>query len=310
LQTIIRWCLGNRAVVILFLLLVMGAGGIAAAGLDQELLPDISFPGVFILTADPGAGPEVVDREISRPLGAGLSGLPGLTHVNTISSSGFSTVQVQFGLDTSVKEDLDQVNQRLARITLPPTAGRPIVQTFSFSALPSLTYSIAASDRDLVRLTKEAREVIAPAILAAPGVGQVTVVGGEQQAITITLDPLKLAARGIGGAQVQQALGAAQVDLPAGQSLEGTKVLPVEVVGEIKTADQLRALVVGASPALPGKPPAPVTLADVATVRELSAPVNGISRTDGNPSLAIQVTKSSGTSAVNMSRDVRAKMAA
>ena len=309
MNTIIRWCLGNRTIVILFLLIVMGAGGIATVGLDQELLPDISFPGVFILTADPGASPQVVDREISQTMSSALSGMPGETHVTTISSSGFSTVQVQFGLDTSVKEDLDQVNQRLSRLNLPTTASKPIVQTFSFSALPSLTYSIAATDKDLVRLTKEAKEVIAPAILSAPGVGQVNVVGGEQQAITITLDPLRLAARGISGAQVQQALGAAQVDLPAGQSLEGSKLLPVEVTGEIKTADQLRALVVGVSPASAGKSPVPVTIADIATVRELSAPVNGISRTDGNPSLAIQVTKSSGVSAVTMSKDVRAKMA-
>lgn len=308
MQTIIRWCLGNRSVVILFLLIVMGAGGIAAAGLDQELLPDITFPGVFILTADPGASPQVVDREISQPMSSALSGMPGETHVNATSSSGFSTVQVQFGLDTAVKEDVDQVNQRLGRINLPATAGRPIVQTFSFSALPSITYSIAATDKDLVRLTREAREIIAPALLSAPGVGQVNVVGGEQQAITITLDPLRLAARGIGGAQVQQALSAAQVDLPAGQSLEGSKVLPVEVFGELRTADQLRSLVIGASPATPSRPPVPVTVADIATVTEVSSPVNGISRTDGNPSLAVQVTKSSGTSAVNVSRDVRAKM--
>src|SRR5437763_964093 len=82
---------------------------------------------------------------------------PHATHVVSQSSQGFSTVQVQFDVNSSSKEDLDAVNQRVAQVQLPQGVGRPIVQTFSFSALPSMTYSLAATDGDLRRATDEAR---------------------------------------------------------------------------------------------------------------------------------------------------------
>jgi len=77
-RAIIRWCLTNRPVVILVSVLMMGAGVFATFNLNQELLPDISFPQVFIVTADPGAGPEVVDRDISQPMSAALGGIAGI----------------------------------------------------------------------------------------------------------------------------------------------------------------------------------------------------------------------------------------
>ena len=302
MRAIIRWCLTNRPVVILVAVLMMGAGVFATFNLNQELLPDISFPSVFIVTADPGAGPEVVDRDISQPMAAALSGLPNLKHVQTRSSEGFSTVVVTFGLDSQLKDDTDAINGRLARFNLPPGAGKPVVQTFSFAAFPSITYSVAAGDGNLARVTAEAKDVIAPALQGVAGVAQVQVVGGEQPQVTITLDPVRMALRQVGAAQVQAALGGAQVDLPAGELNQGTQTVPVEVVSTARTADDLRSITVG------GGPNGPVKLGDIATVASGSAPVNGISRTDGKPSLAIQVTKASGANAVTLSSDVQAKI--
>ena len=302
MRAIIRWCLTNRPVVILVSVLMMGAGVFATFNLNQELLPDISFPQVFIVTADPGAGPEVVDRDISQPMSAALGGIANLKHVQSRSSEGFSTVSVTFGLDSQLKDDTDAVNTRLARLNLPPGTGRPVVQTFSFSAFPSLTYSVAADDGNLARVTAEAKDVIAPALQGVNGVAQVQVVGGEQPQVTITLDPVRMALKKISAAQVQGALSGAQVDLPAGELNQGTQTVPVEVVSTARTADDLKAITVG------GGPGGPVRLGDIATVAAGTAPVNGISRTDGRPSLAVQVTKASGANAVTLSGDVQAKM--
>ena len=303
MHTIIRWCLSNRPVVILFTLIMLGGGTFSVFNLNQELLPDISFPAVFVITPDPGAGPEVVDRDVSQPISNVLSGMSGLKHVTTQSSQGFSTVAATFALDSQLKDDLDAVNQRLARLNLPAGAGKPTVETFSFAAFPSITFNVGARDGDLARVTTEAKNVIAPALQSVNGVAQVTVVGGEQPTVTITLDPLRMAVKQVGAAQVQAALGGAQVDFPAGELNQGTQTVPVQVVSTARTPDDLKAITVGSGPA------GPVKLGDIASVTTGSAPVNGISRTDGRPSLAIQVTKASGANAVSLSRDVQAKMA-
>jgi HAE1 family hydrophobic/amphiphilic exporter-1 len=288
----------------------MGAGIFSIFRLNQELLPSIDFPSVFIVTSDPGANPAVIDRDISIPLSNALNGLPHAQHVFATSSQSFSQVQVQFNVDSNTKDDLDAVNQRLSQVPLPAGAGKPLVQTFSFSAAPSIIYSLGAADGNLSRATQEARTVIAPALQGAQGAAQVKVVGGEQNAITITLDPARLAAHGLAPFQVAQALQAVQVDLPAGQSLNGSRVVPVEVLSALHSAADLRALPVGSAPPRSTSAPAVVTLGDVAAVQESPAPVNGIARTDGLPSLSIQVIRDPSGNAISLSNDIRARVAA
>ncbi len=308
MRRMIAWCIGNRAVVILFGVLFMVAGVASIFKLNQELLPSIDFPSVFIVTSEPGASPAVVDRDISLPLVNALNGLSHAQHVFSSSSQSFSTVQVQFTVDSSTRDDLDAVNQRLTQVQLPAAAGKPLVQTFSFSAAPSIVYTLAAADGDLARATQEARSVIAPALQGATGAAQVKVVGGEQPAITVTLDPARLAAHGLAPFQVAQALQAAQVDVPAGESLSGSRVVPVEVLSSLHSVDDLKALPVGVSTLPPGRP-AVVRLADVATVEQQPAPVNGIARTNGLPSLSIQVIRDPNGNAIALSNDVKSRIA-
>jgi hydrophobic/amphiphilic exporter-1 (mainly G- bacteria), HAE1 family len=327
MRPIIRWCLGNRPVVLLFAIIVMGAGIVSVFRLNQELLPSIEFPAVYILIPEPGAGPEIVDRDVSQPTVSNLKGLNGLKHVTSTSSQGFSQVSAEFSLDSSLKDDADAVSQRMSRLQLPSGAGKPLIQTFNFTAVPTMTYSLAATDGGLVRATKEANDVILPALDGAADTAQVKVSGGEQTGIAITLDPDKLAARGLSPGQVQQALAANQVDLPAGATLRAGTTLPVEVLGSLRSPEDLRRFVVGVEPTSPlsstssasasipspGPPAAvspgptgtPVRLGDVARVSEVTTPLNGISRTDGIPSLEIQVIRASNGNAVTVSSAIK-----
>jgi HAE1 family hydrophobic/amphiphilic exporter-1 len=319
MQPIVRWCLSNRAVVVLFSLILMGAGVISIFRINQELLPSVEFPSVFVVVSEPGAAPQQVDRDVTQPLIQNLTGLPRASHITTSSSQGFSQVEVAFALDSSLKEDLDNLNQRLSQVQLPANAGKPIVQTFDFSAVPSMTYSLAATDGDLARATREANDVIIPALNGAQDSAQIRVSGGAQTAVAITLDSTKLAARGVSVQQVQQALGAAQVDMPAGETLQADRSVPVEVLGSVKSVDDLKALVIGSSSAPPsatlpraaggGGAALPVLLGDVATVTEAPVPVNGITRTDGVPSLSIQVIRTTNGNAVTLSNDIKSRVA-
>ena len=330
MRYIIQWCLSNRPVVLLFGLIFMGAGLVSVFRLNQEVLPSIEFPTVYILIPEPGAGPEVVDRDVTQLTVSNLKGMTGLKHLTSTSSQGFSQVAAEFSLDTSLKDAVDAVSQRMSRLQLPAGTGKPVIQTFNFAAVPTMTYSLAATDGGLVRATKEANDVILPALDGANDTAQVKISGGEQSGVTITLDPDRLAAKGLSPGQVQQALAANQVDLPAGATLRAGTTLPVEVLGSLRTAEDLRGLVVGfesptppagaSTPAAaapsPGPPgpvsPAvtrlPVKLGDVARVSEAATTLNGISRTDGIPSLQIQVIRASNGNAITVSNAIKSRI--
>src|SRR5207237_4179565 len=285
--------------------------------LNQQLLPNISFPAAFILVSEPGAGPDQVDRDVAQPISTALTGLPGAKHVQTSSSQGFSEVSVIFDYGTDLKTDVDNVNQRLGQVQLPASVGRPLVQTFDANTTPTIVYSLGAKDGDLTRITQEANDVVLPALNGASGLARVTISGSAQRQVSITLDPARMAASGVSAQAVLQALKAAQVDLPVGTTNQSDKTLPVQVVGTARTTADLKNLIVsgssagstagppaGSPAAFPPAPTAPVTLGEVATVQDAAAPVGGITRTDGQPSLTISALLAPDGNAIRLSRDV------
>jgi HAE1 family hydrophobic/amphiphilic exporter-1 len=320
LRPIIRWCLSNRSVVVLLTLILMAGGVVSVTQLNQQLLPNISFPAAFILVSEPGAGPDQVDRDVAQPISAALTGLPGGKHVQTTSSQGFSEISVIFDYGTNLKTDVDNVNQKLAQVQLPSTVGKPLVQTFDANTSPTMVYSLAARDGDLARITQETNTVILPALNGASGLAKLTVSGTAERQVSITLDPLKMAAHGVSAQAVQQALKAAQVDLPVGTTTQAGKTLPVQVVGTANSAADLKKLVVSGPSAGSSGPSAsvssesaspataPATLGDVASVADATAPLGGITRTDGQPSVTIAAILAPDGNAISLSRDVRSRL--
>jgi hydrophobic/amphiphilic exporter-1 (mainly G- bacteria), HAE1 family len=337
LRPIVRWCLSNRAVVVLLTVILMGGGVVSMTQLNQQLLPNISLPAAFILVSEPGAGPDQVDRDVAIPISGALTGLPGSTHVQTNSSQGYSQITVLFDYGTNLKTDVDNVNQKLSQVQLPSAVGKPLVQTFDANTSPTMVYSLAARDGDLARITREANDVIVPALNGASGLAKVTLSGSAERQVAITLDPARMAAHGVSPQAVQQALKAAQVDVPVGTTTQAGKTLPVQVVGTARTVHDLEKLVVSApsvgSAASASAPPtstpspsatspsatspsvpsavaaqAPVTLGDVATVVDATTPVGGIARTDGRPSLTISAILAADGNAISLSKDVRDRL--
>ncbi|MCD6054998.1 MAG: AcrB/AcrD/AcrF family, partial [Rubrobacteraceae bacterium] len=104
MQRIVRWSLGNKSVVILAAILLIGSGVYATTRLNQELLPDISFPIITISTSVAGAGPDLVDEQVTQPVEDAINGVQGIESVRSTSSQGFSVVVVEFDLDADTEE--------------------------------------------------------------------------------------------------------------------------------------------------------------------------------------------------------------
>ncbi|HJQ28314.1 MAG TPA: efflux RND transporter permease subunit, partial [Rubrobacter sp.] len=341
MERIVRWCLGNKSVVVLATILLIGSGAYATTRLNQELLPDISFPIITISTPVTGAGPDLVDEQVTQPVEGAISGVPGIEAVQSTSSQGFSVVVVEFDLDADTEEAEADLQAALDGIELPSQAGEPEVESQSSSQFPILTLSLAARDRDLADLTRYAEDEVVSSIEEVDGVASVDVIGGAEKRIEVTLNPEKLKEEGISTDAVVGALGGAKVDAPVGSVSVDGRETPVSATSELGGAEALEDLPVGVSGGVPpgGIPggavpgaasasappsgasvapsgivaasaspvagtPEPVFLGDVAEVREVGSDLAGISRTNGEPSLGLNVVKESDANTVEVAADV------
>ena len=192
MQRIVRWCLGNKSVVILATLLLIGSGAYATTRLNQELLPDISFPVVTISTPVTGAGPDLVDKQVTQPVEDAINGVQGIKSVRSTSTQGFSVVVVEFDLNQDTKQAESDLQNALDGISLPSQAGTPEVKSQSASQFPILSLSLAAKDGNLADLTRYAQNDVVSSIEKVDGVASVDLIGGAEKQVRINLDPKKL----------------------------------------------------------------------------------------------------------------------
>jgi hydrophobic/amphiphilic exporter-1 (mainly G- bacteria), HAE1 family len=353
MQRIVRWCLGNKSVVILATLLLIGSGAYATTQLNQELLPDISFPIITISTPVAGAGPDLVDEQVTQPVEDAINGVQGIQSVRSTSSQGFSVVLVEFALDQDTEEAESDLQSALDGIALPSQAGDPEVKSQSASQFPILSLSLAAKDGDLADLTKYAEDDVVSSIEEVDGVSSVDIIGGAEKQIKVDLDPEKLKDKGLTTDAVVGAISGAEVDAPVGSVSVNGRETPINATSDLGGIGALEDLPVGveggttggtstgatsggpsaygsipgsaapeaagssapagaapsgasASPtaAATAEVPEPVLLGDVAEVREVGSDLSGISRTNGEPSLGLNVVKETDANTVEVAADV------
>ena len=366
MQSIVRWCLKNKSVVILAAVLLIASGSYAMTQLNQELLPDIEFPAVGVATPVPGAGPDLVDKQVTQPIETALGNISGIETTQSTSSQGFSVVLIQFSLDKDIDEAEDEIRRSLDGVTLPSQAAEPEVNRQSASSFPIMNISLASKDDDLASLTKYAQDDVVPSLEEVSGTANIDLVGGAEDEIQVTLDPDKLKEKGLPADAVIGAISGADVNAPVGDVRIDGLSTPVRAESKLTDVDALKELPLGsaggsaggatsgappsaasggapsgassgaseggssggASAGAPegGAPPAgaeasappsgeqagsggespePVLLKDVAEVKQVESNISGISRTNGEPSLGLNVTKDSDANTVEVSQGVR-----
>src|SRR5829696_1671715 len=259
MNRIVRWCLGNKSVVILATLLLIGSGGYATAQLNQELLPDISFPIITISTPVAGAGPDLVDEQVTQPVEDAINGVEGIQSVRSTSSQGFSVVLVEFDLDQDTEEAESDLQAALDGISLPSQAGEPEVRSQSASQFPILSLSLAAKDGDLAKLTNYAEDDVVSAIEEVDGVSSVDLIGGAEKQIKVDLDPQKLKDKGLTTDAVVGAISGAEVDVPVGSVSVDGRETPVSTTSGLGGISALEDLPVGVEGGTTGAAPTGAT---------------------------------------------------
>jgi HAE1 family hydrophobic/amphiphilic exporter-1 len=242
----------KRSVALLLAIALFIAGISAWGSLKQELLPDIELPIITVVAADPGAGASDVADQVAKPIERAISGIPRLERVQSTSANSIAIVVAQFSYGTNVKDTKAAIAQNVAALKLPQNV-TPQVSSLDINASPVLIASISGSGPDgLAAAAKVAATEVVPDLQGLDGVASVDLAGGLTGRLMVTLDPTKMAASGVSIDQVQGALTANNLTLPAGQLSTGINRIPVSTSGSFTTIDQVRGLVVAVKAASPG----------------------------------------------------------
>jgi len=286
---------------ITFLLLL---GGVSLRELPVDLLPEMTFPVVAVLTEYQGAGPHEVEQLVTIPIEKAVSAIGGLKRVVSESREGSSLVMAEFDWDTDMDAAAFNVREKvdLIRDYLPEGASNPIIIKADPSMLPILQLSLTG-ERDLEALTDLAERIIRPHLERIDGVASVTVIGGSVREIHVVADPQVLAAHGLDLARLSQLLAATNLSLPAGHARIPSQRFSVRVTGEFEDVQDLREVLV------PTPAGTVLPLADLAEVRSATESGERLARLDGQRCVHLAIQKQSGANTVAVARQVRAALA-
>jgi HAE1 family hydrophobic/amphiphilic exporter-1 len=296
----------NRPVtttMMILILLVMGM--LSYQRLPVELFPDVSFPIVSITTTYPGASAREMETLVSKPIEDGLSAINGIEHITSTSSSGISTVILQFQLEKNIKDAANEVQEKMAlvRPTLPTDVDEPLIARVDPNAVPVQFYTLTGT-LPLEQLTDFARDDLKPRLQKVDGVAEVNLLGGQEREVQVMLNPAALSQYKLTSAQVVGRLQQENLDFPSGQIETLQQRIILRTVNSYKTAAQIAQTPIQISG---GKV---VLLSDLGTVRDGFRDANTYTAWNGKPAVVLSIQKQSGTNTVEMAHRLGEEVAA
>lgn len=298
---LISFCLNNRITVILLTIALAIISIFVVKNIPVDVFPELKVPRVTIQTEAPGLTAEEVEQYITIPIESAMNGTAGVKGVRSSSGSGLSFVWVDFDWNKDIYQARQIVTERLGAVreslpegTSPELA--PIVSITGEIMLIALTGDKETSQLDMRQL---AEYKLRTRLLAIPGVGQVTVLGGRLPEYQVIYDPNKLKLAGVDLSSLKTAIQESQSSVPAGylEDVAGQE-LPIQQDTRTANIEQLnRALV-------PDHASGILRLQDVAEVKIDGAPRRGDAGFMGEDAVVLSVQKVPGANTLALTQAV------
>ncbi len=273
------------------------AGIVAYRQLPVAALPQVDYPTIQIVTFYPGASPDVMASGVTAPLERQFGQLPGLKQMTSISSSGSSIVTLQFDLALSIDVAEQQVQAAInAAATFLPRdlPNPPVYSKVNPADAPVLTLGATSRSLPLTAVEDLADTRLVQKIAQLPGVGLVTLSGGQKPAVRIQVNPARLAANGLTMEDVRAAVAAANVNQAKG-SLDGPlQSFTIAANDQIHQSHQYRALVIAY------RNNAPLLLSDVAEVIDGAENIRQAAWMGDQPAIIVNIQRQPGANLIEV----------
>ena len=264
-------------------------GLLAYATMPREAQPDIKLPYIFIAVPFPGVSPEDAERLLVKPLEVQLQTIKGVKHMNAVARQSMAIVTLEFDPSFSTDKALADVRAKvdLARGRFPPDAEEPIIQEQGFADQPVIGIVLhgSAPERELTRIARDLKERLE----SSPGVQEVFNSGMRDELLEVTIDPVRMEALNVTATELAQVIGRNNQLVPAGNMRSGQGSFAVKVPGVVQSpADILNLPIKRAGDRL-------ITVGDIGEVRRTFLEPAFITRYNGEPAIALDVSKRNGS---------------
>lgn len=289
------------AVLMIFAGLVL-IGVLSFGRLPVDLLPSINYPNLTVITSYGEVPADDLTRLVTQPLEERITGLAGVRQVISRTREGVSTITVQYEWGTEMefanlhlREAVDQVS---TRDDFPEEAERPLILRWDPSARPVAILALEG-DAPLAEMTEFCLEVAKPALEQIDGVSQAEVIGGADREILVRPDFAKLRLYGLTMADLRQAVASSNVSFPGGRVRRGPLHLPLRILGEYESLDDIRATEIPT-----GGRAGAITVGDVAEVLDTVKEPEGETLIGAEPVVSMLLYKEVGANTIGVTQEV------
>ncbi len=282
-------------VFMIFIMLII-LGVISFTQLSIDLMPDVSFPMVMVVTSYSGAGPSEIETMVTKPLEGSLAATKDVKNIFTYSLEEVCAIMMEFEWGTDMDVAASDVREKvdLVRWRLPEDVENPTIIKFDPSMMPILFLGLSGESQSPAELRYLAEEVIEPRLERLDGVAAAMPIGGLEREIKVELNRARLEALGISVNLVIGAIGASNLNLPGGHLKFGQKDFLVRTTGEFSRPSQLENVIVSNHQSIP------IYLKDVATIRDDFKEQTSVVRVGGGPGIMLLVQKESRANTVKV----------
>ena len=293
----------NKPVTILIIFIILAALSVySTMRLPIDMLPDMELPYIAIITQYENAGPEEVERSISRRIESVLSGISGLKTLSSQSSTGSSTVFLELNQGTDLNEAMAEVRDNLDIIKgfLPEEAESPIIIKMDPSMIPIMSFVITGN-RTPEELYDYAEDVIQPRLEQIDGVASANIIGGREKAIIINIPRDRLQAYSLTINQISQMIAAQNIQASGGTIDEGDTEYSIETSGQFTSVEDVKNTVISYKTEVDGTGNTlvrKILLRDIADVYDGYKDVSSLAYWNGEPCVMLSIQKQSGKNSV------------
>jgi len=297
INPLVAFSVSKRVTITMLILIVMVFGLLSFSRLPLEMMPDISFPMITVVTQYSGVAPQEIERLVTEPLERTISSVSQVKKVSSSSSEGFSTISVEFEWGTNLDFAAQDIRDYIGQIKnyLPEGVKEPLVVKFDMSMLPVILSGVSGIP-DSYKLRKFLEDNIQQRLQRLEGVAQVQIMGGLQREIQIAVDPLRLKGKALGIESIIAMLRSQNMNTPAGYHTTANNDYLLRAMGEFRDLDDIRNAIVGV--AADGTP---IRLYEVAEVRDSYKESRSLIRMNGESSVFVMVSKQSGSNTLKVS---------
>ncbi|WP_211470271.1 MdtB/MuxB family multidrug efflux RND transporter permease subunit [Collimonas humicola] len=281
----------------LLMLAIFLAGIVAYKQLPLSALPEVDYPTIQVVTLYPGASPDVMTSSVTAPLERQFGQMPGLNQMSSTSSGGASVITLQFSLDLSldIAEQEVQAAINAGGNLLPsdlPTP--PIYNKVNPADTPILSLAITSKTLPLPKVQDLIDTRLAQKISQVPGVGLVSLSGGQRPAVRLQLNPRAIAALGLNLDDVRTAIGNANVNQAKGSFDGPSRASTIDANDQLRSADEYRNLIIAY------KSGAPIRVSDIADVVDDAENVRLAAWANQSPAIILNIQRQPGANVIGV----------